>query len=82
MKTLMDKINRFESLPVSSVEEFNKLFPLCPLENLAGNLEVEIGEIADVDTTRFLLVGSLIIKHSFYFRKTDITDMDIDKDEV
>lgn len=76
MKTLIDKINRFESLPVSSVAKFNEIFPQCKLEGLDGNLEVEIGELVDSDTTRFLLVGSLVIKHSFQARKnwTDETE--------
>ena len=77
MKTLIDKINRFESLPVSSVTKFNEIFPQCKLEGLDGNLEVEIGELADSDTARFLLVGSLIIKHSFQPAR-DTVEVEVD----
>ena len=62
---LMDKIKHFESLPKQTVSEFNKLFTNCKLSDLAGELEVEIGELADSDTTRMLSVGSLLVKHSF-----------------
>ena len=69
MKTLIDKINEFESAPVQSVEEFNRIFPYCTLENLTAGTEIEIGELADSDTTRWILAGSLRIKHSFQSRK-------------
>lgn len=64
MKTLIDKINHFESLPECTVAKFNEIFT-SKLEGLDQNLEVEIGELADTDTTRFLTVGKLIIKHNF-----------------
>lgn len=63
MKTLMDKINYFETT-AGTVADFNKIFT-AKLEGLDQSLEVEIGELADSDTTRFLTVGSLIVKHSF-----------------
>lgn len=65
MKTLMDKINHFESLSSQTVKDFNEIFTNSPLESLAPDLEVEIGELADSDTTRFLTVGKLTVKHSF-----------------
>lgn len=65
MKTIMDKINEFESNSTQTVSQFNKLFPFAKLENLADGLEVEIGEIVDTDTTRYILVGGLVVKHSF-----------------
>lgn len=64
MRTLIDKINHFESLPSQSVDEFNKIFDV-KLTGLSGDLDVEIGELADTDTTRFLTVGTLIVKHNF-----------------
>ena len=63
--TLIDKINRFESSADNSVKAFNALFTDTPLTDLAEHLEVEIGELADTDTTRFLTVGNLTIKHNF-----------------
>lgn len=71
MKTLIDKINEFEALPKQTVEEFNKIFTDKPLKDLMNHLEVEIGEIADTDTTRYLMVGNLIVKHSFAGKKDD-----------
>lgn len=61
----MDKIKHFESLPAQTVEQFNSIFVSSPLKDLSQDLEVEIGELADTETTRFLLVGSLIVKHRF-----------------
>lgn len=65
MRTLMDRINKFESLPVQTVAEFNKEFTECPLLDVAENLEVGILELADSDTTRFVQAGNLTIKHRF-----------------
>lgn len=65
MRTLMDKINYFESLPVQDVKSFNEIFTGAKLEGLDQSLDVEIGELADTDTTRFLTVGTLIVKHNF-----------------
>jgi hypothetical protein len=70
-KTLIDKINEFENHQTWSVARFNEIFPECKLENLADNLTVEIGELADTDTTRFLQVGSLTVKHSFQPKQVD-----------
>lgn len=61
---LMDEITRFEALPVQTVQTFNEVFTV-KLQGLAPDLEVEIGELADTDTTRFLTVGTLIVKHNF-----------------
>jgi len=65
--TLIDKINHFESLDKQTVKEFNKLFTTCPISGIVDeNALVEIGEIADTSTTRFLTVGNtLVIKHRF-----------------
>lgn len=65
MRTLMDRINKFENLPVQTVAEFNKVFTECPLLDIAENLEVDILELADSDTTRFVQAGHLTIKHKF-----------------
>ena len=65
MRTLMDKINHFESLPAQTVEEFNKIFTRTELSGLDKTLHVTIGELADTDTTRFLTVGKLVVKHNF-----------------
>lgn len=62
---LIDKIRMFEALPQQTVAEFNKLFTNCKLDDLAADLEVEIGELADSDTTRMLSVGKLTVKHRF-----------------
>lgn len=62
---LIDKINQFESLPSQTVGQFNRIFKNCQLKDLSPNLQVEIGEIADSDTVRFISVGSLIVKHRF-----------------
>lgn len=64
MKTLMDKINYFESLPAQTVEEFNKIF-VAKLGDVPGGVEVEVGQIAGPDTCRWLTVGSLLVKHDF-----------------
>jgi hypothetical protein len=64
MRTLMDKINHFESLQCQTVEEFNKLFT-AKLENVPGDLEVEIGQVFGPDTCRWLSVGTLTVKHEF-----------------
>lgn len=64
MRTLIDKINHFESLPVQTVAKFNGIFD-AKLTGLNEELEVEIGELADTETTRFLLVGTLVVKHNF-----------------
>lgn len=64
MKTLMDKITHFETRTNCTVREFNEVFDM-KLEGLDPDLEVEIGELADTDTTRFLTVGTLVIKHNF-----------------
>lgn len=70
-KTLIDRINEFENHQTWSVERFNKIFPECTLENLADHLTVEIGELVDTDTTRFLQVGNLTVKHSFQPRRVE-----------
>lgn len=76
MRTLMDKINHFESLPVSTVAEFNKIFNV-KLTGLAGELEVEIGELADSETTRWLTIGSLLVKHNFVARAGTELDSEV-----
>jgi hypothetical protein len=63
MKTLMDKIIAFEKT-AATVKEFNEIFAV-KLEGFDPTLEVEIGELADTDTTRFLTVGKNIVKHNF-----------------
>lgn len=63
MKTLIDKINHFET-KTGTVAEFNEIFS-AKLEGVCPSLLVEIGEIADSDTTRFLTVGNLVVKHNF-----------------
>lgn len=65
MRTLMDKINHFETLPSQNVEQFNKIFTRTELSGLDPTLHVTIGELADTDTTRFLTVGKLVVKHNF-----------------
>ena len=80
--TLIDKINNFESAPAQTVAEFNKTFPQNKLENLPDLLEIEIGEIADSETTRYILAGSLLIKHNFAFRKTDKTASEVTEEEL
>lgn len=70
MKILIDQINEFESQSKQTVATFNKIFT-CKLTDLCDNLEVEISELADSDTTRFLSVGSLIVKHNFTPRTGD-----------
>lgn len=65
MRTLMDKIMYFETLPEQTVEEFNKIFTRTQLDGLEPSLHVTIGELADTDTTRFLSVGKLVVKHNF-----------------
>lgn len=65
--TLIDKINQFENTP-GTVSDFNSIFS-AKLEGVCPSLLVEIGELADTDTTRFLTVGTLIVKHNFVPRK-------------
>lgn len=65
MRTLMDKIMYFETLPSQTVKEFNEIFTRTQLAGLDPTLHVTIGELADTDTTRFLTVGTLIVKHNF-----------------
>jgi hypothetical protein len=62
---LVDKMNLFESMTFQNVGNFNKVFTDVQLEGLDNQLPVSIGELADTDTTRFLSVGSLIVKHNF-----------------
>lgn len=81
MRTLIDKINYFESLPVQTVGEFNQIFPYTRLEHLPAELEVEVGELADGETTRWLLVGGLIIKHSFEAVKVDKLPIDLEEEK-
>ena len=64
MRTLMDKINHFENNTNGTVSDFNEIFP-NKLEGICPSLQVEIGELADSDTTRFLTIGSLLVKHNF-----------------
>lgn len=64
MRTLMDKINHFESLQSQTVKDFNEVFS-SKLRDVPDYLEVTIGGLADSSTTRFLTVGSLIVKHDF-----------------
>jgi hypothetical protein len=64
MRTLIDKINYFEQRTNGTVEAFNELFTV-KLTGVDPTLSVEIGEIADSDTTRFLTVGELVVKHNF-----------------
>lgn len=63
MKTLMDKINHFETT-AGTVAEFNEIFTV-KLEGVCPSLEVGIGELVDSDTTRMLTVGKLLVKHNF-----------------
>lgn len=70
MKNLMDKINAFEKTE-QTVAHFNEIFSV-KLTGLCDTLLVEIGELADTDTTRFLNVGTLIVKHNFTPAKEDI----------
>lgn len=81
MKTLIDKINEFESQSKQTVAKFNEIFSTCKLTDLCDNLEVEIGELADSDTTRFLTVGSLIVKHNFTPRTGDEKKPEVVYDE-
>lgn len=64
MRTLIDKINHFEMYTDGTVQDFNKIFS-TKLDGIDETLPVEIGELADTDTTRFLTVGNLIVKHNF-----------------
>lgn len=64
MKTLMDKITHLEEKTDGTVLSFNKLFT-TQLDGVCPSLEVEIGELADTDTTRWLTIGSLLVKHNF-----------------
>lgn len=63
MRTLVDKINYFET-KAGTVSEFNSIFP-AKLTGLDQSLLVEIGELSDTDTTRFITVGDLILKYNF-----------------
>jgi hypothetical protein len=65
----MDKINAFEKTN-QTVANFNAIFDV-KLTNLCDTLQVEIGELADTDTTRFLTVGNLIVKHNFTTNRTE-----------
>lgn len=78
MKTLIDKINHFEST-TGTVAEFNNIFAV-KLEGVCPSLEVEIGELADSDTTRILTVGKLIVKHNFSPNK--VTEVDEDGENI
>ena len=61
---LMDKISQFEKL-TGTVAQFNEIFVNAQLKEFKDDVEVEIGELADSDTTRMLTIGSLIVKHNF-----------------
>ena len=61
----MDKIMYFETLPSQDVKTFNEVFTRTELTGLDPTLDVMIGELADTDTTRFLTVGKLVVKHNF-----------------
>jgi hypothetical protein len=61
---LIDRINKFENGDCT-VREFNKIFK-SKIVGFSDNLQVEIGNIHDTDTTRLLIIGKANIKHNFY----------------
>lgn len=65
MRTLMDKINHFESLPSQDVKTFNEIFTRTQLTGLEPTLHVTIGELYDTDTTRILTVGKEVVIKNF-----------------
>lgn len=75
----MDKINHFENNTNGTVLAFNEVFT-SKLEGVCPTLQVDIGELADSDTTRFLTVGSLLIKHNFIPRNGFEDNVKVEKD--
>lgn len=66
METLAEKIERFERTTDGTVKSFNEVFPETPLKQFKPDMIVDIGEIAQPVTTRYLTVDeSVVFKHSF-----------------
>lgn len=67
--SLIERFDKLESLPRSTVTEFNKLFPERPIDYIALgfdlNDEVEIGRIIGPDFVRLLKVDGKEIEHAF-----------------
>lgn len=73
MRTLIDKIVYFEETDCT-VAEFNGIFT-SKLVGFSPSLLVEIGELADTDTTRFLKVGKKLVKHNFTVPKGEENEL-------
>lgn len=64
--TLIDKIKAFESAPVQSVAEFNRLFTESPILGFSQDSLVEIGEIVTPETARQITItGTAVLRHEF-----------------
>lgn len=73
--SLIERFDKLESLPRSTVTEFNKLFPERPIDYIALgfdlNDEVEIGRIIGPDFVRLLKVDGKEIEHAFNTHKDE-----------
>lgn len=76
MRTLIDRIVHFENTDCT-VAEFNAIFT-SKLEGFSPSLIVEIGELADTETTRFLKVAKKIVKHNFRVPKGEENELNRD----
>jgi hypothetical protein len=68
MRTIGDRLSKFDNADDQSVGTFNTLFDEVPLIGYNVNDQVMIGEITANATTRLLTINNIAIEHSFVRR--------------
>lgn len=79
MRTIGDRLTKFDNLEEQTVKTFNELFDEVPLTNNKDTDLVTIGEITVNSVTRELLINNIATEHCFVRRTTSENNyIDID----
>lgn len=74
--TIGQRINKFDNLPTNTVQDFNNLFPECPVKDFDLAAELEILEPAP-NNSRVLKINGLEVRHKMFANLLYNVDVDV-----